>query len=96
MHRRSTLVFSILFLAAFLALPSASMDRGPTIVPVTVQTMDVEGRGWTSIFGCLGCISAGALIWMGGPASIAAAIWQPGSTVAVAACIGFCTATVRE
>ena len=96
MHRRSTFVVSILSLAAFLARPSASMDRGPTIMPATVQTTDVEGSGWRSMLGCAGCLSAGAMIWMGGPGAIAAAIWQPGSTVAVAACIGFCSAIMTE
>lgn len=43
-----------------------------------------------TLFGCAGCVVTGTGIILGGPAAWIAAGLHPGSTVAVAACVGAC------
>lgn len=51
---------------------------------------DVEGRGWASLLGCVGCVGAGMYILTSGATAVLAAASSRGSAFAVATCAGMC------
>ena len=59
--------------------------------PQPAEAAEVVGAGWKSFLGCVGCIGAGvAMVASGGWAAILVAGSSGGSSLALAACAGFC------
>lgn len=79
------IILSRLLLAQGEAQSVPTPDNATTVAEVA----DVEGAGWKFLT-CVGCVAGATVIVLGGPATIVAAIWAPGSAIAAAACIHAC------
>ena len=89
-HTRSIMVALCLGLIAAPGVRHVGNVRAEASPPA--QVADVDGRGWKTIFACLGCVAAGTTLvatgtWM-------TAIYVPGSALALAGCGAACYAAV--
>jgi hypothetical protein len=54
------------------------------------RSQDAAGRGWGGMIGCAACIVGAGIVIAGGPATIVAALYTPGSAIAALACAATC------
>lgn len=92
MRRVLSLVLTLTMAAGFVTprlqpVPAAPASPASEQIPVA---SDVEGRGWATLLGCVGCVGAGMYILTSGATAVLAAAATRGSAFAVATCAGMC------
>jgi len=97
MRRSSTLVVMATLCVAMLGTtPAGGIGTGESASSAITVPVDVEGQGWASALGCLGCTAGAIGLIAAGSAAILAAMAVSGSTLVVAGCVGVCYDAVTE
>ena len=77
--------------AAPASVPVATASHAAAPAPVEgAQSQAETGRGWGGMIGCAACLVGAGIVVAGGPASIIAAVYTPGSAIAALACAATC------
>lgn len=92
MRRVFTALLTLTLVAGFVTPRlHGSTEVAPPDSPITYDvSSDVEGRGFMSAIGCVGCIGGGAFIMSNGISAVLTAAAVKGSAIAAATCVALC------
>lgn len=92
MRRVLSVLLTLTMVVGFVTPRIQALPDIPSPAPSAeiVSASDVEGRGWATILGCIGCLGAGMYILSSGATAILTAASAQGSALAVGTCAGLC------